>query len=294
MGIRGAFTTLRKAFTTIEPIELEPLKIGIDMFSLVYTHRACLDELLELILSWSTKGHNLVCIWDGTAPKEKQEIIGQRRSARDSAMDKKQDLELYLEKFGSQLNDSDIKHLKTAITSLSWQGWHLSGTLKRTIQEKLAVATHIYSPGEADDLLITMISKGELDVVVSLDSDILAMGAQRLWRILRFQKNWILEDISVERVCNTFGISLATLQDTCFLAGWDRCHLSGTSYMPFDVALERMKFYEILGIVIEKFIPGAIIDKESYDRLRVIKKESKERWMQILKSRNSQNKIETV
>lgn len=286
MGIRGAFTTLRKAFHPIQPLELKSLNIGIDMFSLVYTHRACLDELLELLKSWATHGHILKCVWDGTAPKEKQDIIGQRRSARDSAMDKKKDLEEYLEKFESQLDDTDVKHLKSAITSLSWQGWHLSGSLKRQIQGALGeTIQHVYASGEADDLLIEMNVKGNIDIIMSLDSDLVAMGSPRVWRLLKIRKAWIVEDISVENVCNTFGISLGLLQDACFLAGWDRCHLTGTNYMPFEVALNRMKHYGILGIVIEKFIPEAQIDKEAYERLKGIKKESKDMWLDILKKR---------
>ena len=56
--------------------------------------------------------------------------------------------------------------------------------------------------------------------------------------------------------------------------------------MPFDVAFNRMKHYEILGIVIEKFIPEADIDTDAYERLKQIKKESKERWIAILKRKN--------
>lgn len=284
MGIRGAFTTLRKAFHPIQPLELQPLKIGIDMFSLVYTHRTNLDELLELLKLWSSHGHLLTCIWDGTAPKEKQEIIGQRRSARDSAMDKKKDLEEYLDKFASQLDDTDVKHLKSAITSLSWQGWHLSGSLKKQIHATLGdTIQHVYAEGEADDLLIEMSTSEKINIIVTLDSDLLAMGGERIWRILRIRKSWLIEDIRVEDVCNTFGISLAILQDACFLAGWDRCHLTGTNYMPFEVALNRMKHYGVIGTVVDKFVEN--IDNEAYERLKEIKKESRDRWIDILKKR---------
>ena len=103
MGIRGAWSFFRKAFQMIDPLNMEPLNIGIDMFSLVYTHRANLDELLALLRTWATQGHTMTCIWDGTAPKEKQEIIGQRRNARESAMDKKSELEEYLTNFNFPL-----------------------------------------------------------------------------------------------------------------------------------------------------------------------------------------------
>jgi len=287
MGIRGAWTTFRKLFSSIDPLEVSNKKIGIDMFSLVYTHRTALEELLELLKSWSIKGHILTCIWDGTAPKDKQEIIGQRRNARESAMDTKSELEEYLEKFEGQLNEHDIKHLKTAITSLSWQGWHLTGSLKREIQEKLGEQVrHIYAPGEADDMLLKMLDDKEIDIIMTLDSDLFAMGGEHIWRLLRIRKEWIIEDIYVEQVCDKAGISLNMLQDACFLAGWDRCHLTGTSYMPFEMALNRIKYYGNLNAVLDKF---PVEDKEynnAYGRLKNLKKDSRERWIKILNDRN--------
>jgi hypothetical protein len=93
-----------------------------------------------------------------------------------------------------------------------------------------------------------------------------------------------VEDISVESVCNKLNMTLTMLQDACFLAGWDRCHLTGASYMPFQVAINRIKHYGTLSNVLEKF-PVDAIDTEALDRLQVIKKESKERWLQILRER---------
>ena len=284
MGIRGLWTTFRKLFNSIEPLDISSKKIGIDMFSLVYTHRTALSELLELLTSWSKKGHILTCVWDGTAPKDKQEIIGQRRNARESAMDTKNELEEYLEKFEGQLNEHDIKHLKTAITSLSWQGWHLTGSLKREIQEKLGQEVkHIYAPEEADDMLLKMLDNKEIDIIMTLDSDLFAMGGQHIWRLLRIRKEWIVEDIYVEDVCDRSNISLNMLQDACFLAGWDRCHLTGTSYMPFEVALNRIKYYGNLNTVLEKFQKEA--EEGPMERLKNLKRESKARWIKILEER---------
>lgn len=287
MGIRGVWTLFRKLFNTINPLEVQiKYKIGIDMFSLVYTHRTALDELLELLKLWSEYGHTLVCIWDGTAPEDKKEIIGQRRNARESAMDTKNELEEYLEKFNGQLNENDVKNLKTAITSLSWQGWHLTGTLKKEIQEKLGSnIKHLYAPGEADDMLLNMLDNRDIDIILSLDSDLFAMGGEHIWRLLRIRKEWIIEDIYVEDVCNKSGISLSMLQDACFLAGWDRCHLTGNSYMSFETALNRIKYYNNMNTVIEKFVECKLED-EPLERLKIIKRESKDRWVHILNRRS--------
>jgi hypothetical protein len=55
--------------------------------------------------------------------------------------------------------------------------------------------------------------------------------------------------------------------------------------MPFEVALNRIKYYGNLSAVLDKFPPSSI-DEEAMDRLKIIKKESKERWIAILKTRN--------
>jgi len=289
MGVRGAWSAFRRLFPTIDPTTLNgtKFKIGIDMFSLVYTHRANLEDLLALLNSWQAAGHIFTCVWDGVAPKEKQEIVGQRRSARESAMTKKGDLQEYLEKFEGQLTDTDIKHIKTAITSFSWQGWHLTGSLKKQIQESLGPnTTHIHAEGEADDLLIQMSFDKTIDVIMSLDSDLFVMGGEHIWRLLRIRQQWIVEDIHVEQICNHWGINLSQLQDAAFLAGWDRCHLNGESYMAFESALHRIKYYGQLNTVVEKFVNGDdVVNKEAMDRLKIIKKESRERWIQILNRR---------
>lgn len=286
MGIRGVWTNLRKLFKQVDPLLIPPLHIGIDMFSLVYTHRTNLKELLELLTRWSSVGHQITCIWDGTAPKDKEEIIETRRNARESALDKKSELVEYLNQFGSELSENDLTNLNTAITSLSWQGWRLTGTLKREIQATLGPnVKHVYAPGEADDLLISMAHDNIIQVILTLDSDLLAMGGEHIWRLLRIRDKWIIEDIWVENVCDALGISLSILQDACFLAGWDRCHLTGDTYMSFDSAISRMKYYGSVQLVLKKFVIDQEVNQDSLMRLKQIKKESRERWVQIINNR---------
>jgi 5'-3' exonuclease len=285
MGIRGVWTAFRQLFKIIKPEELDNLKIGIDMFSLVYTHRSVLDELLELLKAWSIKGHTIVCVWDGTAPKEKNEIIQERRSIRESAVEKKEGLETYLAEFGEHLTDADVTQLKTAITSLGWQGWHLTGKMKREIQEKLGTAIqHVFADGEADDLLLEMAFNSGVDVVLSLDSDLFVMGAPRIWRLMNIRKKWVVEDISVEAVCNDWGMSLSKLQDASFLAGWDRCHMKGGEFMRFETALTRVKHYGTWHAVLEKYPVWNRAEKQQEEESLIkLKRESKERWRQLLK-----------
>lgn len=279
MGIRGVWSCFKQHFQPIQPERLESQRIGIDMFSLVYTHRDSLDDLLNLIKGWGSK-HTVTCIWDGTAPKEKQEIIAERRSTRDTAKEKKGELEVYLAEHGSELAEDDIVKLNSAIENLSWKSWHLTGTLKKEIQVKLGPGIdHIFAPGEADDLLIEMTFNKEIDIVLSLDSDLFAMGSPRIWRLMK-KRSFFTEEISVEKVCNDWGISLSMLQDASYLAGWDRCHPTAGEFIPFSKALSLVKFYGKLQIILEKNNIEAT--QESLACLKQLKAESKARWLKVL------------
>jgi 5'-3' exonuclease len=288
MGIRGVWTLFRSLFRRLDsqnPDE-SPLRIGIDMFSLVYTHRSQLSEFIDLLLSWSAKGHTLICVWDGTAPDEKKEIIGQRRLTRNSALETKKELETYLETYGPELTEQDIRHLKKAIESLEWQGWHLSAAHKAEIKQQLGPSiSHILAKGEADDILINLEHSKQIDVVLTLDSDLFAMGCPRLWRLLSIRRQWVVEEICIEAICANWGISLSTLQDACFLAGWDRCHLKNLVPMSFESAIHRMKQYGSVHHILDKFCGELIVEEESFSRLKILKEDSKARWIQRRSSR---------
>lgn len=270
MGVRGVWTYFRSLFKHVDLDQLHQKKtIGIDMLSLIYTYRTLLDDLILFINELHAAGHTVICVWDGVAPTEKQAILKHRKSERDVSLEKKDTLKAYLEEYGNQLNEQDLKSLSTAITSLGWQGWHLSYKKKKEIQEALKSMEHTVAEGEADDLLLNMSFTGKIDIILTLDSDLFVMGAPCIWRLLRI-KTWIIEEIEIEQICKFCGISLGDIQDAAYFAGWDRCHLSGSVYMPFNKAM--MGNHEV-------------VDQESYARLLAIKANTHAEWKAIIKQR---------
>jgi hypothetical protein len=61
--------------------------------------------------------------------------------------------------------------------------------------------------------------------------------------------------------------------------------------MAFDVALNRIKYYGNLQAVIDKFPCNDYNNKEALDRLKMLKRESKDRWISILKERNQGHQL---
>jgi len=90
----------------------------------------------------------------------------------------------------------------------------------------------------------------------------------------------VVEEICIEAICANWGISLGTLQDACFLAGWDRCHLKNLVPMSFESAIHRMKQYGSVHHILEKFCGELSVEEESFSRLKILKEDSKARWIE--------------
>ena len=284
MGIRGVWTFFRKHFPVIDPLLLNPgIRVGIDMYSLVYTHRAQLEPMLELLAKWSQHGHSLTCVWDGTAPQEKREIVQERKAGRATADDSKKTLETYLEDHAAELTEADIRNIKSTIKSLSWQSWHMTANIRKQIENTLGPnVEHLQATGEADDQLYKMILQDKtIDVVVTLDSDLFALGAPRIWRLLFTKGQFTVEEIFVRYVCSHWGLTLGNLQDACYLAGWDRFHKQGAAYMPFPTAVNRVKHYKNLQVILEKFASDSIPDEQALKPYRETKADARRLWSEM-------------
>lgn len=284
MGIRGVWSYFRKQFPIINPLELNPgIRIGVDMYSLVYTHRAQMNAMLELLNQWSQHGHSLTCVWDGSAPQEKKEIVQQRQAGRATADDSKKTLEQYLEDHSAELTEVDIRNIKTAIKSLSWQSWHMTSSIRKQIEATLgSQVQHIQAEGEADDELYTMIMRDKkIDVVLTLDSDLFALGAPRIWRLLHTRGEFEVEEIFVRYICSHWGLTLGNLQDACYLAGWDRFHKQGKALMPFPTAVNRIKHYKNLQVILEKFAGEYEPTEDSLKPFKDTKAEARRFWTEM-------------
>jgi 5'-3' exonuclease len=187
-------------------------------------------------------------------------------------------LETYLKDHGHELSETDIKQVKSAITSLGWQSWHLTGAIRREIQAALGdPILHRQAKEEADDELLEMaMDKGELDVVVTLDSDLFVMGAPKVWRPLYTRGVWQIQEYCVKELCMALGLSLKNLQDAAFLSGWDRFTSEG-EVMPFSVALNRIKHYRALDLICSKF--GIKPAADALEKLEAVKAQSRARWL---------------
>ena len=259
MGVRGLFTYCSKIKTHAN-MNVSDLRIGIDGFSLLYLFRE--DRLaFEAYLTQMKSRGTLTFFMDKRAAKEKEEIVQQRK-------DQRKDAKVAARSFEEALNaceDLDPQQravLERALAAKQRQAWHLYPEYLRWLLvtlETLEIPV-IWAPEEADQEL----ARGDFDVVVSSDSDLLVLGARRLWlpRGVGVQHN----EIHGEAFHRFMGLEREGIYQLAFLAG---CDWQPKSLMSVGEAVSRLKFYGGLAGLHERH-PEIVGEKElqEYSRLR--------------------------
>ena len=236
------------------------LRIGVDGFSLLYLFREDRAAFEAYLTQMKSRG-TLTFFMDKRAAKEKEEIVQQRKDQRKEA-------KVAARSFEEALNDCEDLDpqqravLEKALAAKQRQAWHLYPEYLKwllALLEQLEIPV-VWAPEEADQAL----ARGDFDVVVTSDSDLLVLGARRLWlpRGVGVQHN----EIDGEAFRKFLGLEQEEVYQLAFLAG---CDWQPRSLMSVGEAVSRLKFYRGLVGIHERH-PEIVGDKEldEYMRLR--------------------------
>jgi 5'-3' exonuclease len=236
MGIRGLFrycNPIRKHANMNE----NGLHIGLDGFSLLYLFkedRSAFEEYLKKLVSVAK---SIDFVMDKRAAKEKRDVVEERKELRKEAKAEAKSLSTFVQ--SSDFEDLEPKQqemLEKLIAQRERAAWHLYPeyiTWLTNILENYKIAL-VKAPEEADIVL----AKGGYDVVISSDSDLLILGAKRLWipRGVGIQHN----EINGEDFIKYIGINGERLFELAYLAG---CDVQPKSHMTVAEAVSRLRFY---------------------------------------------------
>jgi hypothetical protein len=187
MGVRGLQSFLRQYSNpkTIEDL-LNPksarLRIGIDISFYLYRWQGDVQKVLDFIRSLQTNQHQVLLAFDGRAEDGKQWEAQRRRDIRDQEMQSANKI-LEILNTDEDLTDDQRFLLERRAAEHQKKGWSLTREIRHTIKERLyeEKVPMVKAKGEADGLLAAACAKGDLDIVISGDMDLLAMGATHLW-----------------------------------------------------------------------------------------------------------------
>ena len=177
MGIKGLFTFLKRWEQPVDTKEaIKNKSVGLDIFWFIHQSKGNIAELqasLAVFLQYALAVH---AVLDGRhVTEERREVLEERRDKRH------QTIEIMEEIMEAPIMEArDQKILERHMAQLKRQIWKPSrGYIDQIKSWLIDQGVSVHEPiGEADQTLIMMENLGIIDLIVTNDSDLIALGAE--------------------------------------------------------------------------------------------------------------------
>ena len=258
MGVRGLMGYCKRIQRPVSAKRHK--KIGIDAFSLIFLFREERNSFKKYLQAFLDQENTLTFVMDKRAQKEKKEVVEERKGIRKEAKAEASQLTSFTQtdEF-AELDDDQRRVVAAALSLKERDAWCLYPEyvkwLKGMIHE-LGI-TLVVAEEEADSYL----AKGDYDVVISSDSDLLILGVKALW-IPGKNTEIIREDF-----LNIMGLEGEQLYQLAYMCG---CDVQPRKIVDIQSAVSLLRFY------------GSIF--KVHERLPIITKEDIEQYMKLKES----------
>jgi flap endonuclease-1 len=262
--------------------------IGIDvsifLYKYLYNNDDHIEGLTRFILRLYKNNIVPVFIFDGKPPKEKSDVLLERKEKREFLIAKKNILEYCIKKDIIQTSEEYdsfrinlinlAKNQKNVyiITEDEIKDYYtksiddLKADLEKVTKKIIRVSSlhiesakklfdlfgvsYIVSPTEAECLLAVLCKENYVDACISEDMDILANGGDLFLRNFNADKNFV-DEYCLEGILNTLELTNDQFIDMCILCGSD--YTDKINGMGPITALKMIKKYNNLENVIDQF-----------------------------------------
>lgn len=216
--------------------ELSGKKIVID--TSIYLYRFAGDEtLLEnfyLMIS-IFRQYNIIplFVFDGKPPKEKYDLLQQRKNEKKEAEEKYKELENTID---DEMTSKEISELKQKMDLLKKDFIRIHHTDIQNVKILMQSygVSYIDAPGEADKLCAKLVSKNKAYACLSEDMDLFVYGCNRVMRYLSLLKKTVIM-YDLKEILNDIKLTHEELKNICIV--------SGTDYNKNNVSLTQMFKY---------------------------------------------------
>jgi hypothetical protein len=186
MGVKGLQNFLKKYSVTRSLNDLldrknQKLRIGIDISYYIYRWQADVEKIIDFLRKLEENNHRIILVFDGRAEEGKIWETQRRKEARDNEMKSAENIYELLRT--EDLSDDQRFLLEQFASQHQKKGWSLTKDVRRSLKERFYIEKFpmVKAKGEADGLLAAMSARGDLDLIISGDMDLLAMGTKTLW-----------------------------------------------------------------------------------------------------------------
>jgi len=220
MGVRGLLSYVKKRIPLIEPKQMDPVRIGVDVHGLLYTWQDDIESFTQFLNEFSACGHVLVFVFDGEATEEKKDFLRERRKRREQSALQAKAIQAFLDsKEGYELDEPSRIHLQKEVHTLQKAAWYISKEYRENIMNILKTKHihYILAEREADEVLVNLARNKDIDIILSSDMDFVRFGVNRIW-VPWFQKDiFTVYDFDIPIFCDTEDIPIEGLKDVAVL-----------------------------------------------------------------------------
>jgi 5'-3' exonuclease len=196
MGIPGLFQFLKKHEIIVNtPSYVANKKVGVDLFWYLYRSKGDIDKLDSLLSIIHDSAQSCIFILDGKPTKERSTSLEGQRKKREEGYRVVESIEEFL--ISGEVDNQQRKYLNKYVLELKNRIWSPSPSYIQTVIKTLPQYNIQISDIEADDVLANMYKSGEIDIVISPDSDLIRLGVTSLLRPQKDSDKCIYYDISI-------------------------------------------------------------------------------------------------
>lgn len=219
MGIKGLFTFIKPTGQFLNISQEKNLRIGVDISYFIYRWGTdSPSKYIEFVNKLKQNKNRVLFVFDGKPSKYKEPEIETRRVAFAKATN-------YINSLSNSLRDDILtQEQKTVINKVI--RCEKKKAIRPTKEQRQALKRIFYeqkinmlkSTEEADELLVSLQLNNEIDVIISGDTDLIRLGAQRLWVPTDDIGEQFIE-LGLDRVLKKLNMSEQQFQEVCVLTG---------------------------------------------------------------------------
>tara|TARA_B100001059_G_scaffold157693_1_gene157316 strand:+ start:195 stop:1121 length:927 start_codon:yes stop_codon:yes gene_type:complete len=253
MGIKHLNSYLKKHCSKgINKISLKKLsgkKIAIDTSIYLYrfiAENALIENFKLMISIFRDLNITPLFVFDGKPPKEKYELLKERKNDKYIAENKYNQLREQLEKYkeDKNINDIEIKKIKQDMKLLKRQFIRIRHTDIENVKNliKTMGVTYIDAIGESDKLCAKLVSKNKVFACLSEDMDLFVYGCDIVLKYINLYNKTIVI-YNIRHILLELNFTLHDFKHICIISGTDYNSNYNSKYNLFKT-IEYFKSYK--------------------------------------------------
>jgi 5'-3' exonuclease len=186
MGIKGLFQFLSRYEQRVTTVEAVKGKlVGVDIFWFLHQSKGDLSIIYHYLHQIIQHAKEVHCVWDGPPSSDTKNIRKEKEQHRQEIIQSIVQLDTFLTHQMDQLSEEDQSTLQQYVEQLRKKSWKATPEYICTVKEWLKEqgCYQYQSTGEADTLLMELEKEHHVELLISNDSDLLALGSACLLRV---------------------------------------------------------------------------------------------------------------